>query len=222
MVTSAVLVPFQDLVLVLHSLVSSPSSILSSIYTNFCTLQYLFQLLHSLVSSPSSALSSIQSQFCSLQYLVLVLLSLVSFITELTCFTFCVIYHVTLPERNCIPRLHISNLYLILFRSDNAIFFPVSSFLSIDAIGVSLSASDLHVIYERFGRTDADHVDYESFCYLVDDCNRSLSLALDNRSSRDSKYKPLSFLSVEHVLYNLLNQICTFYFLIMQQLLGTE
>ena len=43
--------------------------------------------------------------------------------------------------------------------------------------------------------TDADHVDYESFCYLVGDCNRSLSLALDNRNSRDSKYKPLLFMS---------------------------
>ena len=67
--------------------------------------------------------------------------------------------------------------------------------MSLDAIGVALSASDLHVVYERFGRTDADHVDYESFCYLVGDCNRSLSLTLDNRNSRDSKYKPSLFMS---------------------------
>ena len=41
-----------------------------------------------------------------------------------------------------------------------------------DTIGASLSASDLHVLYERFGR-EQDRVDYSAFCLFLDDHARN-------------------------------------------------
>jgi Ca2+-binding EF-hand superfamily protein len=51
---------------------------------------------------------------------------------------------------------------------------------TLDAFGVSLSASDLHVLYERFGRSEDDKVDYQAFCFFIEDCNRSLSASYEN------------------------------------------
>ena len=41
-----------------------------------------------------------------------------------------------------------------------------------DNLGASLSASDLHVLYERYGRDrdrDQDKIDFRAFCMFVDD-----------------------------------------------------
>lgn len=44
---------------------------------------------------------------------------------------------------------------------------------TIDNLGVSLSASDLHVIYEKFGR-DNDKIEYSSFCAYIEDYFRAV------------------------------------------------
>lgn len=70
---------------------------------------------------------------------------------------------------------------------------PVS--IPTDTIGASLSASDLHVLYEHFGR-DQDRVDYSAFCLFLDDHSR-----ITDRMAIESAYALVRFTILRVTIY---------------------